>query len=67
MGGKQAELDKMVAAAAGAELRPGPVLVLPGDRADVPIRIQDLMLAAVLERGPDAKARLCSIACLSLS
>ena len=58
MSGEQAELDEMVAAAAGAKLRPGAVLVLLGDRADVPIRVQNLMLAAVLERGPDSKARL---------
>ena len=58
MGGEQAELDEMVAAAAGAELRPGPVLVLPGDRAHVPVRVQDLVLAAVFEGGTHAEAGL---------
>ena len=44
MGGEQPELDEMIAAAAGAELRPGAVLVLLRDRADRPIRVQHLML-----------------------
>src|SRR5512140_1112617 len=55
--GKQAELDEMVAAAAGAELRPSPVFVLFGHWAGVPIRIQHLVLPAVLEAGAHAKTR----------
>ena len=58
MSGEQAELDEMIAAAAGAELRPGPVFVLFGHRADIPIRIQHLVLPAVLEAGAHAKTRL---------
>ena len=56
MGSEEAELHEMVAAAAGAELRPGAVLVLFGDRAYLPIRIHHLVVAAVLESGAHAKA-----------
>ena len=58
VGGEKTELHEMVTAAAGAQLRPGAVLVLFGDRANVPIGIQHLVLPAVLEAGPHAKARL---------
>ena len=47
----------MVAAAAGAQLRPGAVLVLFGDRAYIPIGIHHLVVPAVLEAGPHAKPR----------
>ena len=56
VGGEKTELHEMVAAAASAELRPSAVLVLFGDRANVPIGIQHLVLAAVLEAGTQAKA-----------
>src|SRR3954451_22931183 len=58
MSGEQAELDEMIAASTGAKLRPGPILVLFGNRADRPIRIQHPMLTAVLELGAHSKTCL---------
>src|SRR5690349_7631789 len=58
MSSEQAELDEMIAAAAGAKLRPGPVFVLFSHRADIPIRIQHLMPTAVLEACSHPKTRL---------
>src|SRR5207245_11489159 len=57
MSGKQTELDEMIAAAAGAELRPGAILILAGYRADAPIGVQHFMLTAILEVGADTKTR----------
>ena len=48
-GGKDAELDEMIAAAAGAELCPGAILVLAGDGADGPVRFEDLVFTTMLE------------------
>src|ERR1022692_78886 len=56
---EQTELDKMIPAAARAELRPCLVLVLFGNRADRPIRIQNVVCAAILEIRADADPRLC--------
>src|SRR5688572_23217222 len=56
--GELSELDKMIAAAAGSKLGPGAIFVLLRDRADRPIGIQHVMLAAMLERGADAKPGL---------
>ena len=58
MSGEGSELHKMISAAAGSELRPGAVFVLFGHRADIPIGVQDLMLAAILKARADAKTRL---------
>ena len=55
---ERAELDEVIAAAAGAELRPCLVPVRLRDRADAPIRVHDLVLAAAAERGANAEARL---------
>src|SRR3989442_985294 len=49
--GEHSELDEVISAPAGAELRPRPILVLLRHRADGPIRVQHFMLAALLERG----------------
>jgi len=51
VGGEKPELHEMVAAAAGAQLPPGAILVLFCDRAYVPFGIQHLVLPAVLEAG----------------
>ena len=55
---EQTELDEMISAAARAELRPRPVLVLFRHPADRPIRVHHLVLAAVLEVCAHAEARL---------
>ena len=53
---EQSELDEVIAAAAGAELGPGFVFVLFGDRADGPVGIQDGVGAAILEGSANAEA-----------
>src|SRR5215472_13475011 len=47
----------MIAAAAGAELGPGAILLLFRYAADGPIGVHDVVLAAMLEAGADAEAR----------
>ncbi len=54
--GEDAEFDEVIAAAAGAELGPGAVPVLSGDRAEGPIGLEDGVVAAALEGGADAEA-----------
>ena len=54
--GEAVELDEVVAAAAGAKLTPGTVLVLARDGAHGPVGIQHAVLAAVAEPGPNPKA-----------
>src|SRR5262245_49783113 len=49
---ENAKLHKMIATAAGAELRPGPVLVLVRNRTDRPIGVHDRVFAAL----PEARA-----------
>ena len=56
--GEFAELDKMIAAAAGAELRRGLVAKRLRDGADGPVLVHDRMRAAMFEFRADAEARL---------
>src|SRR4051812_8702774 len=53
--GEHTKFDKVIAAAARPKLRPRSVLILPGNRADGPIRLQHLMVATLLEGDPHAK------------
>src|SRR6266542_6969155 len=55
---EQTELHEMVSAPARAELRPGTILVLLGDRADCPIRVQHIVRVAFLETLAHTKACL---------
>src|SRR5665213_2329213 len=54
---EKAELNKMIPAAAGSQLRPRPVLVFLSDRADGPIGVQHFVCAAIFESGADSEAR----------
>jgi hypothetical protein len=55
--GEKAEFDKMIAAAAGAELGPGAIFVLFGDGTDGPIGVHDFVLASdFVEARADAEA-----------
>src|SRR5262245_13419766 len=56
--GQQAELDKMIPTAARAQLGPRAVPILTRDRADVPVRVHDLMLSSLLERRADPESSL---------
>src|SRR5438045_3604210 len=47
------ELDEMIAAAARAELCPGPILQAGGHTGHPPIGVHDVVLAARSERGAD--------------
>src|SRR5439155_22286446 len=58
VGREQAEFNEVIATAAGAELRPGAVLVLPRDRADGPIGVQHFVLSTLFERRTDSETRL---------
>src|ERR1039458_7874089 len=51
MSGEEAELNEMIAAAAGTKLRPSPVFVLFSNRADIPIRPQPCVVTPVLKAG----------------
>ena len=53
---EDSEFDEMISAAAGAELRPGFVFVLPGDRAAGPILVENSVVAARFKNGADAEA-----------
>ena len=54
---EKAEFNEVVPAAAGAELRPGTVLVLLRDRADRPIGVEHLVFATLFERRTDPETR----------
>jgi len=56
--GEFAELDEMISAAAGAELRRGLVAKALRDGADGPVFIHHRMRAAMFEFGTDAETRL---------
>jgi hypothetical protein len=58
--GEEAELDEVVSAAAGAELVPGFVLEVTGEEAEVPVQVEDGVMAALAaaEFGADAEAGL---------
>src|SRR6185295_8357820 len=56
--GELTKFDEMVAAAAGAQLRPGAILQARGHPGGVPIGIHHLVLPPRLERGADPELRL---------
>jgi hypothetical protein len=57
--GEEAEFDEVIAAAAGAKLRPGALFILFCNRADRPIFVHDRMLPSLLvETRANAESRL---------
>ena len=55
---ESSELNKVVSAPAGPELRPRAITVLLRDRAAAPVPFEDFMSASLLESGPNTKASL---------